>query len=168
MRERGFTLVELIVAMAIMVILLSIAVLSWSEMLNKSAVESQIKTIHADLMQVRLKALFGKRSRCVVINEKEQVFKIYSSEVTSVPALETKQLRFPIISNVKNALSLSVLTFDAQGLLNGSERSLCILPTDNLLVINSAAVDSIVISQARLNMGKRTEVTCASDSIEQQ
>ncbi|MFZ2949485.1 MAG: hypothetical protein WA003_08360, partial [Desulfuromonadaceae bacterium] len=59
-------------------------------------------------------------------------------------------------------------TFDAQGLTD-DEGSLCVLPTGVTTVINSAALDSIVVSRARLNLGKRTQTVggCKSDNIEQ-
>lgn len=159
MRANGFTLVELLTVIAIMGILLSIATLNWNAMQTKSAVESQIKQIHADLMEVRLQALYGKRARSVVISG--QVYKSYSSTVITSTALETKQLRYPVVWNGGVAL-----TFDAQGLTN-NQGSLCVLPTNSLTVINSAAVDSLVVSRARINLGKRTGTECNSDNIEQ-
>lgn len=160
MCQRGFSLVELMIVIAIMGILLSIATLSWNEMQTKSAVESQIKKIHADIMEVRLQALYGKRARSVVISG--QVYKSYSSRVITSTALETKQLRYPVVWNGSGG----VLTFDAQG-LTSNLGSLCVLPTNDTAVINSAAVDSIVVSQARINLGKRTVGGCASANIEQ-
>lgn len=158
MCERGFSLVELLTVIAITGILLAIATLNWNAMQTKSAVESQIKTIHADLMQVRLRALTSKTPRSVVING--QVYKAYSSTDISVTPLETKQLRYPV------TWSGGTLTFDAQGLTN-NQGSLCVLPTNSLAVINSAAIDSLVVSQARINIGKRTGTECNSVNIEQ-
>lgn len=159
MRERGFSLVELVVVIAITGILLSIATINWNSMQTKSAVESQIKMIHADLMTVRLQALHTKNARSVVISG--QVYKAYSSIDTSVGPLETKQLRYPIVWNGGGDL-----TFDAQG-LTSDIGSLCVLSTNDINVVNKAAVDSIVVSQARLNLGKRTGGSCASANIVQ-
>lgn len=159
MRAHGFTLVELLIVIAIMGILLSIATLNWNEMQTKSAVESQIKQIHADLMEVRLQALHGKRARSVVISGQE--YKAYASTDTSGTPVDSKRFRYPVTWN-----GGGTLTFDAQGLTN-NEGSLCVLPTDSLAVINSAAVDSLVVSQARINLGKRTGTECKSDHIEQ-
>lgn len=165
MCQRGFSLMELLITIAVMGILLSIGTINWNEMQKKSGVESQIKTIHADLMQVRLQALYGKRSRSVVISD--QVYKAYSSAVITPTPLETKQLRYPVTSNTTGGvLTDYLLTFDSQGLTN-DVGSLCILPTRDILVINAAVVDSIVVSQARINLGKRTTGDCKSDNISQ-
>jgi prepilin-type N-terminal cleavage/methylation domain-containing protein len=157
MRQRGFSLVELIIAMAIMGTLLSIATLNWNEMQTKCAIESQIKTMHADLMEVRLNALYTKTARSVVISGTD--YKAYATtDITATP-LETKQLRYPVVKNTGGAL-----TFNTQGLTNGTECSICILPTND----NSAAVDSMVISQCRINLGKRkTGGACDGDHIDQ-
>jgi prepilin-type N-terminal cleavage/methylation domain-containing protein len=162
MCARGFSLVELLVVIAIMGILLSIATLNWNAMQTKSAIESQIKMIHADLMEVRVQALYSKTPRSVVISG--QQYKVYSSTDTSVAPLVTKQLRYPVVW--KNGAG--TLTFDAQGLTTNMG-SLCVLPTNSTADLNSAAVDSIVVSQARINFGKRTGTVggCISENIEQ-
>jgi hypothetical protein len=111
-------------------------------------------------MAIRLQALYSKRARKVDISG--QTFKIYSStEITAVP-LETKQLSYPVVWNTSGPL-----TFDTQGLMSGSERSVCILPTGDTTVVNTAAVDSIVVSAARMNLGKRTGGDCKSANIDQ-
>lgn len=161
MGKRGFSLVELIIVLAIMGTLMAIATHNWQQMQVKSGVESQIKTMHADLMEIRLQALYRKQPRSVVISG--QQFKVYSSMVITSTPLETKQLRYPIVWNSAG----TTLTFDAQGLMNGNERTICILPTNDTLVVNDAAADSLVVSQARINLGKRTGGDCKSGNVDQ-
>lgn len=158
MGHRGFTLVELIVTIAIMATLLAIAGLNWGAMQTKSAIESQIKTMHADLMEVRLQALYTKTARTVTISS--QQYKAYATTDTSVAPLVTKQFRYPVVWNGPGT-TITTITFDAQGLTT-DEKSLCILPTNDTTVVNSAAVDSIVISAARINLGWRNGGDCKS------
>jgi prepilin-type N-terminal cleavage/methylation domain-containing protein len=157
MNQRGFSLVELIVILAIIGTLLAIATLNWNEMNTKSGMESQIKKMYADLMEVRLQALYTKTPRSVVISNTQ--FMVYATADTTTAPIQTKVLRYPITWNKNGAI-----TFDAQGLANGAERSMCIDPANE----NSAYVDSIVISAARINLGKRqTGAGCASGTIDQ-
>ncbi len=160
MGRRGFTLVELMIVIAIMGTLLAIATLNWNEMQTKAAIESQIKTLHADLMEVRLQALYSKTARCVTISSQE--YKAYASTDTSATPVATRKLRYPIVWNGAG----TKLTFDAQG-LTSNERSMCILPTNDTTVVNSAAVDSIVVSPARINLGWRNGGDCESANIDQ-
>lgn len=159
MRDRGFTLIELLIAIAIMGILMAIATHSWHEMQVKSAVESEIKKIHADLTEIRLQALYTKTARSVILSG--QQIKIYSSTDTSVDPIVIKQLRYPIVWNGGDPL-----TFNSQG-VTSDIGSICVLPTNDTAVVNSAAVDSLVVSQARLNLGKRTGGVCKSENIDQ-
>lgn len=165
MNGRGFSLVELLVVMFLIGALSAIATLSWQEMRIKSNTESQIRTLYADLATIRLQALYGKRARSVRIDD--QIFKVYSSADTSGDPIETKTLNYKTVWNATGILTTGKLTFDAQGLVNGNQRSICILPTGDTIDVSSATVDSIVISQARINLGKRTGGDCKSDYIEQ-
>jgi len=79
----------------------------------------------------------------------------------------TKRLRYPVVWNG----SSTTLTFDSRGLTTDIG-SMCILPINiNTLtsstVANSAAVDSIVVSSARINLGWRKVGECKSDNIDQ-
>ena len=159
MKDHGFTLIELLIVIAIMGILMAIATHNWHDMQVKSAVESEIKKIHADLTDIRLQALYSKTPRSVILSG--QQFKIYSSAETSVNPILTKQLQYPVVWNGGTSL-----TFNSQG-VTSNLGSICVLPTNDLTVLNSAAEDSIIVSQTRLNLGKRTGGVCNSDNIDQ-
>lgn len=160
MRERGFSLVELLVSLVIIGTIVALATHNWTAMQTKAAVETQIKTLYADLMEVRLQALYSKTPRKVVFSGLQ--FKVYSSRVVTSAPLTTKTFRYPIVINLTYPANTDVpITFDAQG-LTADECSICVLPTNDTLEVNSAAVDSLIISQARVNLGKRTGGDCNS------
>lgn len=150
--ERGFTLVELIVVISIITILTTIATLSWNRMSTKAAVEGQIKTVHADMMRVRLEALYAKRERRVKVEG--SAFKIYSSDVETAAPLEEKSFKYPF-----NATT--VFIFNTSGLASGYEGSVCVTPSD----ANDSYVDSLVVTDGRISLGKKTGVGCNSGDI---
>jgi prepilin-type N-terminal cleavage/methylation domain-containing protein len=151
--ERGFTLVELLVVMSIITIFCAIATVQWNRLMIKNGIETQIKTVHADLMGIRLEALYGKRERSVIVSGK--LFKIYSSTVTTVTPLRTTSFKYNFI-NADGSASATI-TFDTSGMANGTQTSLCVDPYGDPTQAIDAAVDSVVVSQARINLGKRDE-----------
>ena len=158
---RGFTLVELIVVMSIITIICSIAVLNWNRIVVKNGIESQIKTVHADMMGLRLEALYTKRERSVTISGK--AFNVYSSTVTAVAPISSRTFKY----NFKPA-GTSTITFDTSGMANGTQNTFCVDPYGDFTVALDAAVDSIVISQARINLGKRAEGgNCVTADVQQ-
>lgn len=153
--DRGLTLVELIVVIAIAGILMTLATLSWNSYSMKAAVEGQIKALHADMMRVRLEALYGKRSRSVVVAGK--TFSVYSSRVTTGTPVSTKTYQYGFISTSANTVAADTVTFDTSGMANAAQITICIDAYDDSLQTSSAYVDSLVVSQARLNLAKRSE-----------
>jgi prepilin-type N-terminal cleavage/methylation domain-containing protein len=157
---RGFTIVEVIVVLTIMFILMALATRTWSRMTMKAAVEGEAKTLFADLMNVRMEAFYAKRDRSVVISGK--TFKVYSTSVTSGNPILTKTLRYNL-----RPTGTTTITFDTSGMSNGYQGSLCV-DAFGSLQNSDAAVDSLVVSQARINLGKRTAgATCATTNITQ-
>lgn len=163
MRERGFTLVELIVVMALISILLTIGAIQFNSYTTKGKIESQIKMMQSDLAEARVQALFQKRPRAVVITGSQ--FSLYSSLATSGSPVLQKTLDYPVQSNGTGAIN-----FDASGLLSnvGTGRSIC-LSVGN----NPATIDSIVFSTTRIYSGKwnlpeGSNDQCKAENIKQQ
>lgn len=156
MRQNGFSLVELIVVIAILAILLSIATLQFNQYVMKSAIESQVRTMFTDLMAVRSQALFEKRDRAVRVTA--TTFSIYSSGLaTGTPVLQ-RDLKYSVIVN--SSLPYTV-TFNSRGVIDAVQNaSICIEPSGN-----PGAIDSLVLSKTRIQMGKRDAgTTCSADN----
>ena len=154
MRDHGLTVLELLVVMAIMGILMAIAVPNWNNLQKKSAIENEVKTMSVDLTALRLDALYAKRPRSVVLSATQ--FSVYSSSLTSVSPVSSKTLHFPL--RWQPASSTLTLTFDASGLCTAAaDTPLCVDPDNNLALANPGAVDSLVISAARIKLGKREQ-----------
>ncbi|GAB7026265.1 pilus assembly FimT family protein [Geotalea toluenoxydans] len=143
--DHGFTLVELIVVMAVMGILLSLGTMAFNEYSKKTAIESQVKTMYADLMALRAEAFYQKQKRAAVISGNE--FLIYATENTSDTPVERKKLSYPVVSNNGDTIII-----DSSGLLNASGidgKSICVNVGEN-----GAVVDSLVLSTSRIHLGK--------------
>ena len=155
MRQNGFSLVELVVVIAILAILLSIATLQFNQYIKKSVIEGQVRTMYTDLMTVRSQALFEKRDRTVTVTA--TTFSVYSSNLaTGTPVLQ-RVLKY----NVTNSSMPYTVKFNSRGVIDGVNASICIEPSDN-----PAAIDSLVLFTTRIQMGKRNAgATCNSENI---
>lgn len=157
MRHKGFTLVELVVVMAIIGILLSMATLQFDRMTRKARIEGQVKTLVADLMTVRSEALLRKRARAVSISPSS--FAVYSSAVAEGSAVSLKKLVDPMVS------APTTILFDTRGMaisVEGGAQALCVEPADN-----PGSVDSVVVSLTRIQIGKRAAGgACSSAAID--
>ena len=151
MRSRGFTLVELLVVIGIITILSTLATLGWNRMSTKAAVEGQIKSVHADLMALRLEALYSKKERRVKLSGKS--FKVYSSNVLTTSPLNSKDFTFDFTGT-------SDFVFNTSGMASGYEGSVCVNKESD------AFVDSLVVTDGRISLGKRTTgEACSSAKI---
>lgn len=157
MNCRGFSMIELLVVLAIVAILGTLATMNWNRMSIKTTVEGQVRTVHADLMRIRLEALYGKRERRVEFSG--TAFKVYSTNVATTAPVEGRTFKYPFTA------TRSDFTFNTSGMASGSEGSVCVDPFGTLTQKSDAAVDSLVISEGRITLGKRTGGSCVSDDI---
>ena len=74
---RGFTLVELIVVIAIMGILFSMALLSYQGIQQRNDVEQKVKKMYADLMNTRISAMQRGRDHFVTMPTGTTVYRVY-------------------------------------------------------------------------------------------
>ncbi|ACH39356.1 type IV pilus minor pilin FimU [Citrifermentans bemidjiense Bem] len=154
--DKGFTLLELLIVLAMLTVLLSLATLQFNRYSRKSSIEAQVKTLHADLLAARSQALFEKRARAVSLTPTG--FAAYSSGSATGNPLQRKTLR--------HRLSLKsdpfVVVFNAAGVSDSADSdAVCTEPAGN-----EAAADTLVITPTRIETGKRNaSAACSSENI---
>ena len=154
MRQRGFSLVEMVVVMAILGVLAGLAAIAYNEMSRKQAVNDEIKMLYADIAGARADSMYLRRQRRVELTQK--TFRIYSSLIdldSGVQPMLTKNLRYPILSGTADHVKID---FDVGGLLMGAESaSICVNPPSDY----GANVDSIVVFTTRTTYGSWDNAT---------
>ena len=143
MKDAGFSLLELIVVVLIISALLAIATMQFNSYSRKSQIEGEMRTLNADLAELRTQALYQKRARAVVIAGSQLA--IYPGTDTTVAPVRTRNLIYPVRSD-----GTATVIFETSGLLNvGSGRAFCLNAGTN-----PATVDSIVLTTSRIYLGK--------------
>lgn len=156
MGRNGFTLVELVVTVAVMLFLASLATIQFSKMRTKASIEKELKMIYADLMEIRTRALYEKTPLAAKFTRTS--FHVYPGVDTSSAPIITRTLPHAVAWSRTG--SSFVLKYDTFGITNNPV-TLCIEPDDE----NSSSVDSLVISKTRIRMGKREASACKSESV---
>jgi len=157
MNQKGFSLVELVATIAIISILLTIATLNYNSWQVKYNVENQTKQMLADINSLRLRAIHTKATYRVELQSDGYVFKRSSSDddtyVTGA-IVESKVCKYHLMKADGTSINGKYIDFDSRGF------------TSNNLTIrvnspkNNAAVDCLIVSVGRTNMGKMENGTC--------
>lgn len=161
-RQAGFSIVELVVVIAILGILMTIGTLNFHQWQVKNNIDRQTRELYTDINTARLNAIHTKKRHSVVFNPTSYVLKNYSSDDESSSAgriLSTKPVSYQltkITSGVSQALTGENIIYDARGFIyDGFGLTVAVNPG------NSGAYDCIVLSEGRTSMGKMTNGTCS-------
>ena len=155
MKSRGFALTELIVVIAIIGIILAITSINFGSWMRKYGVEAQIKEMHNDLSDVRLKAVHSKMRHEVVLNPSSYTFVRYSSEGATGTTVFRKDLKYPV-----KRFSSGVLQDFTGDLMRINTRGYTFDPYTIVIPGQAnAGTDCLVVSTTRVNMGKYDATT---------
>ncbi len=157
MKKNGFSLVELIIVIAIMAIIMSIATVKFNSWQRKAQIESQNRILFATLNQARVDAMQHKQPRSVVLstNGYGYTFKTYTSENESRSAGKTAQAQTVTYQITETSGPSDKITqFDVRGFTNDTG-IFQINPIGTL-----AQVDCIFVNSGQTKMGKNTNGGC--------
>jgi len=163
MDSRGFTLLELLVVLLIMMVLISIAGLSYKQWMDRYRAESQVKMMHADIMQARLKAMEKNRQHFVVLNGSSyQIVEDTDDSGGTAPVsppdvvLLSKILAYPPVSNV-------TMIMDTRGIISTPTSSLT-TPLSVQFTTGTASpeYDCFLLYATRISIGKMIGAACVT------
>lgn len=160
MRQEGFSLVEILVAMTIMSILLSVATLNYNSMKRKADIEKQTREIYASIIGTRLTAMQNKQRSIIFFEPNRYQFKVYSSSAepkTAGVVRSTVTLPFTI-----QKVTTGLVDFDSTN--NELEFDTNGMTTDNMTfattpVFYNEGTNCIVVHTVRTNIGRMSSAT---------
>jgi len=159
--QSGFTLVEVMVVVAIIGIFLTLATLNFKQMNDKYTVESYTKEIHSILMRARNDAANTNIQRLVTLAANQvQIWQdVNNNSIVNIGVDTTTgplpYPRFTLNSNVGGNPPVPIIlpvtiVFDRRGITNNTQTLLITGYSPNA----SPGVDCIVVANTRINMGR--------------
>ncbi len=160
LNKLGFTLVELVVIIAIIATLLSISTIAFHDWMLKSRAEAQIRQIVADVNSIRLRAMTTKQRHSIELDADRYVFRSYSSENESIDdgrlISDGQQVAFRLMKDSTSFFAGERYEFDQRGMLQDIGDVLPIF----LEYDGNANQDCANLRVIRVNGGKKSGDTC--------
>jgi prepilin-type N-terminal cleavage/methylation domain-containing protein len=169
MNNRGFTLVELILAMLIVVIMSGVVVTRFSLFNTKEKISSQAKQIQSDIVSARIGALQQRKRTVLFFGPQQYTYKTYTSVNESLTGgTLVKTVNLPFVLKRKTGATQTTLSastdcveFGANGLTdttNCANANMTLLVTP--VTINTGT-NCVVVGVARTSIGRMENVsTC--------
>jgi len=166
--HHGFTLIEIMIVIALIGILLSTGTLQFSDYIRKGAIERQTQELYSDLMLTRTLAVTQRTPMRVIVSP--TVFTFVSSSLGGgvSSGSVTRVLSKPITWTGKGSSTEKQISFDERGIFNIDEidedkrkTTICVEPS-----FESAQYDSIVVLSTMIYLGKVAfGGECKSDNV---
>lgn len=148
---KGFTLVELLVAIVVIGILTAIAAIQFEQWTRKSNIERETKELYTDIMSARVTAITRNRNNGIRLVNATQYTTVddinNDGDYGEAGEVSPNSKTLGNTMNWNGGAFPANLTFDARGLINNIG-TMCIFSTV------SPGYDCIVISMTRINMGR--------------
>lgn len=162
---KGFTLIELVIAIAIIAIAAGIGTLSFSSWQTKFKVEAETREIYADLNLARTSAFQQKKEHRVFFQPNSYIMKSYSSEMepdnSGVTVLNKSALKYRLTRRNSSPVNLSAditdyrVVYDTRGVATAGNFTLVVNPYSA-----GSAVNCMVISATRVSLGRINGTAC--------
>ena len=168
MKNHGFSLIELLIVIALIGILLAIAVPNYNETMTKTKIEAQTKELHSASTNARLAALQNKQLSSIKLSPTSYVFGVYTGSDYSTPSgfkeVTTVSLPFVIQKKVGGGLgdiSGYSIDFDTRGFtIDPFKNNMTIVVTP---VKYGGGDNCIVVYTTRTNIGRMDDAsTCTT------
>jgi prepilin-type N-terminal cleavage/methylation domain-containing protein len=160
--KKGFTLVELIVVIMIMGVLITLAMLSYQGIQQRSDLDQKVKRMYADLMSTRIRAMQRNRDHFVSLPSGSTIYRIYEDgpapdgDGSFNTANDTLLSTYSVApyTLVLSTPTLTLVQFDSKGLVTGTTGWVRINTTI------SGEYDCIFIDRIKTGMGKINGANC--------
>lgn len=166
MKSQGFTLLEVLVVIAIVGILASLSVVGFRDLITRYRIENQIQEMYSDMMKLRLNAMHRNRTCFFVLSQ--YAYKGYEDSYPSPFGndsldegednliLPEKTVKYPFSYS-----SGGSIVFDSRGFSN-TNRTVCIFSNVN------PQYDCLKISRTKISIGKIKDIgsECKGENCE--